>query len=98
MQPGAPNQGKIFFRPKCSAGHPLVSEPITVPESAMLMASPCKVLSNAQSDWMICSAQEITSVSNPNRNPAREATTALLYKKIVLSLLLLFTFQQSQIL
>jgi hypothetical protein len=32
---------------------------------------------------MVCSTPEITTVSNPKRKPASEATTALLYKKNV---------------
>src|SRR5690606_11206154 len=76
-----PIQSKVFFRPKCSEGQPPTNDPITVPQRAILIASPCKLLSRSQSDWIVCSAPEITTVSNPKRNPARDATTALLYKK-----------------
>ena len=57
-------------RPKRSVGQPPSSEPSTVPYSAEAMAIPCIPALKPQSDWIVCSAPEMTTVSNPKRNPA----------------------------
>jgi hypothetical protein len=36
------------------------------------MAVPCSSLLKFQSDWIVFSAPEMTTVSKPNRNPARD--------------------------
>ena len=42
-----------------------------MPYSAAPMATPCSSGLSPHSDWIFCSAPEITTVSKPNRNPAR---------------------------
>src|SRR5436190_23491725 len=39
------------------------------------MAVPCSSSLSFQSDWIVFSAPEMTTVSNPNRNPARDDVT-----------------------
>ena len=61
----------VALRPKRSVGQLPSNEPRTVPYSAEAMASPCIPELRSQSAWIVCSAPEMTTVSNPNRNPAR---------------------------
>src|SRR5208282_4146933 len=39
------------------------------------MATPCRLLLNPQSDWMVFSTPEMTTVSKPKRNPASAEVT-----------------------
>jgi hypothetical protein len=66
---------KVARRPYRCVGHPPISEPSTVPYSADPIAMPCSQGLRFQSDWMVCSAPEITTVSNPNKKPASADVT-----------------------
>src|SRR6185503_7480862 len=66
-----PVQSSVGLRPNLSAGQAPASAPITVPYSADPMTMPCSPGLSPQSDWIVCSAPEITTVSKPKRNPAR---------------------------
>ena len=65
-----PTQSSVARRPNRSAGQPPSIEPTTVPYRAEAIATPCTSGLRFQSDWMVCSAPEMTTVSNPKRNPA----------------------------
>lgn len=66
-----PIQSKVRLRPNRSVGSWPIIDPSTVPQSAELIARPCSKSERFQSDWMVFSAPEITTVSKPNRNPAK---------------------------
>ena len=68
-----PTPSSVFRRPSRSVGHPPASDPRTVPQRAALTANPWAVGERPQSSWIVCSAPLMTTVSNPNRNPARAA-------------------------
>jgi len=71
-----PIHRSVFLRPYRSVGQPPNKAPKTVPHSAALIHSPCMTPSRRHSDWIFCSAPEITIVSNPNKKPASAAVTA----------------------
>ena len=58
-------------RPSVSASHAPSSEPATVPYKAAATAMPWVPGSRCHKAWIVCSAPEMTTVSKPNRNPAR---------------------------
>ena len=68
-------QSRVFFRPKRSVGQLPMSDPSTVPQSAAPIASPCIAGLSPQSDWIVFSAPEMTTVSKPKRKPASADTT-----------------------
>jgi len=61
---------RVLLRPKRSVGQAPVMEPTTVPQRAEDMARPCMKLLKSHMRWMVCSAPEMTTVSNPKRKPA----------------------------
>src|SRR5690606_29212583 len=86
MKYNTPSQNKVFFLPNRSVGMPPKREPSTVPQSAMdMMKMPWKVKMespknqlvphNSLMGWL---APEITTVSNPNKKPARAAVREIL--------------------
>src|SRR5271166_3364895 len=70
-----PIPSSVALRPTRSVGQLPSNEPRTVPYSAEAMANPCIPGLRSQSDWIVCSAPEMTTVSKPNRNPARAEVT-----------------------
>ncbi len=68
---------RVFFLPNFSVGMEPMSEPSTVPHSAMLIARPWMKSLSPQIDWMDFSAPEMTTVSKPKSNPPRAAVTEL---------------------
>ena len=63
----------VFLRPYLDVGYAPSNAPITVPHSAALKAQPC-MLPLRDHRFCICfSAPEMTTVSKPNRKPARAA-------------------------
>jgi hypothetical protein len=66
-----PIHNNVGRRPNRSVGHPPTSDPTTVPYNADAIATPCIPALKSHSFWIVCSAPDITTVSNPNRNPAR---------------------------
>ena len=70
-----PIQSSVCFRPNRSVGQPPRSEPTSVPQRAAPVARPCSSGLSSQSDWIVFSAPEMTTVSKPNRNPASADTT-----------------------
>ena len=79
---------KVFFLPILLAGIPPNIAPNTVPHKAIPITTvPWKASDEFQSSCNFLSAPEITTVSKPKRNPAKEAikdqTTILFIIKIL---------------
>ena len=61
----------VARRPNRSVGQLPSTLPSTVPYKAEATATPCIAALKFHKDWIFCSAPEMTTVSNPNKNPAR---------------------------
>ena len=62
---------RVLRLPHRAVGNPPNSAPSTVPHKAALKAHPCIEPLSDQRFWMGFSAPEITTVSKPNKKPAR---------------------------
>src|SRR5205823_3199309 len=89
----APTQSSVFFLPNRSVGQPPPIEPNTVPHKAAPMASPCMASLSPQSDWIVFSAPEMTTVSKPNRKPASAATRDQSTRRAFMDLVMLMDWQ-----
>lgn len=72
MRYSIPTQIKVFFRPISFVGIPPANEPKTVPHRAIdMMNTPWNQAEVSQSSLIGAFAPLITTVSNPNKKPAR---------------------------
>ena len=78
-----PIQNKVFFLPSRSHGIPPKREPRTVPQRAMdIIKVPWNQGEVFQSSFMGKLAPLITTVSNPNKNPAKAAVREILKMRL----------------
>ena len=71
----APIAISVGRRPNRSAGQLPTIDPTTVAQSEADIMMPCSVFERLHSDSIVFSPPAITTVSNPNRNPASDETT-----------------------